>query len=50
MLLKDWLREDGLRGTGGVVDLFGTKVAGTKVRSLGGGMGYFPLDTGGVET
>ena len=45
MLLEDWPREDGLRGTGGVAGLFGTKVWG-----LGEGAGCFPLDTGGVGT
>ena len=50
MLLKDWPREDDLGGTEGVVGFFGTKVAGTKVRGLGGGTGCFPLDTGGVGT
>ena len=50
MLLEDWLREDGLGGTGGVAGLFGTEAAGTKVRGLGGGMGCFPLDIGGVGT
>ena len=48
MLLEDWLCEDGLRGTGGVAGLFGTEAVGTKVRGLGGGVGCFPLDTGGV--
>ena len=33
-----------------MVGLFGTKVVGTKVRGLGGGVGCFPLDTGGVGT
>ena len=50
VLLKDWPREDGLGGTGGVAGLFGTEAVGTKVRGLGGGAGCFPLDTGGVGT
>ena len=32
MFLKDWPREDGLGGTGGVAGLFGTEAVGTKVR------------------
>ena len=50
MLLEGWPCEDGLGGTGGVVGLFGTEAVGTKVRGLGGGVGCFPLDTGGVGT
>ena len=50
VLLEDWPCEDGLGGTGGVVGLFGTEAAGTKVQGLGGGAGCFPLDTGGVGT
>ena len=50
MLLEGCPHEGGLRGTWGVVGLFGTKAVGTKVQGLGGGTGYFPLDTGGVGT
>ena len=50
MLLKGCPREGGLGGTGGVVSLFSTEAVGTKVWGLGGGMGCFPLDTGGVGT
>ena len=50
VLLEDWPCEDGLGGTGGVAGLFGIEVVGTKVQGLGGGVGCFPLDTGGVGT
>ena len=50
MLLEGCPHEGGLRGTWGVVGLFGTEAVGTKVRGLGGGAGCFPLDTGGVGT
>ena len=50
MLLEDWPRGDSLGGTRGMAGLFGTEVAGTEVRGLGGGAGCFPLDTGGVGT